>query len=370
MKCDKQAPRILEYERRKQEAARLEEENWQKCTTPGERACANIDRFMEHYFLADGRPDHTKTTEPLALYGYTDRSDIQRRAERIGGLETHWGGEGSDRTMCIGWNRSAVWQLAGTIDNKSWEKKAKEQEDQWEEAMDEHRDFIASMEKKNGKKVALTNREKLDKCKGSYIVRCEDLSGGWDNCNSLGIDIAAGPKAGILQAAVKFGILKGTMLLSFNESELDEYVGTSGKYGNSDSDDDEDDEDSEGSYLSTATSSKKRKAPTKNAVTTKPGRGRPKKQAKGSAPTSNRLHFRLRGRETGEGMIFFNPEKGYLDFTDSNYVAFKGVASLPAVGNKVPFEGFKVSAEAITRAQPWSTFSEKVHEEERTSRWH
>jgi len=72
-------------------------------------------------------------------------------------------------------------------------------------------------------------------------------------------------------------------------------------------------------------------------------------------------------------MIFFNPEKGYLDFTDSNYVAFKGVASLPAVGNKVPFEGFKgfkVSAEAMTRAQPWSAFSEKVYEEQRTSRWH
>jgi hypothetical protein len=43
---------------------------------------------------------------------------------------------------------------------------------------------------------------------------------------------------------------------------------------------------------------------------------------------------------------------------------------MPAVGNAVPFEGFKVSPEAAARAEPWSAFSEVAYEEARVSRWH
>jgi hypothetical protein len=68
--------------------------------------------------------------------------------------------------------------------------------------------------------------------------------------------------------------------------------------------------------------------------------------------------------------ILSSPHKGYLDFTNGDFVAFKGVGSMLAVGSAVPFEGFKVSAEAAAQAEPWSAFSEAAYEEESVSRWH
>jgi hypothetical protein len=64
-----------------------------------------------------------------------------------------------------------------------------------------------------------------------YVVRCEALSGNWDDCDDLGIDISDGPKPSILQAAVEFGIIEGTMLLAFNEADLDAHVGMLGEQG-------------------------------------------------------------------------------------------------------------------------------------------
>jgi hypothetical protein len=217
--------------------------------------------------------------------------------------------------------------------------------------MEEHRAFVEKLKKKktgNKSSKPLTNREKMDRCKGSYIVRCEELSGNWDECDSLSIDIATGPKPGLLQAAVEFGIIEGTMLLSFNEADLDAYIGTA------------EESDDQGAISS---NSKKRKAAA-------PGRGRPpKKQAKAAASLANRLFIRFRGRETGEGVVFYTPQKGYLDFTDADCVAFKAVCSMPAVGNKAPFQGFKVDSSPATRATPWESFSEAVYEEERVERW-
>jgi hypothetical protein len=34
--------------------------------------------------------------------------------------------------------------------------------------------------------------------------------------------------------------------------------------------------------------------------------------------------------------VFYTPKKGHLEFTDSDFVAFKGIASMPAVGSNVP----------------------------------
>jgi hypothetical protein len=124
------APRVLECERRKQEAIRVKEEAWQKCTTPGQRALHSLDRFMDHYFLINGRPDHKKTTEPLALYGYTSRHEMTNRAERIPGLETTSAFHDSERIVCIGWDRGAVWELAKTIGAKTEAKKAKQAEEE------------------------------------------------------------------------------------------------------------------------------------------------------------------------------------------------------------------------------------------------
>ena len=121
------------------------------------------------------------------------------------------GGESSKFIVCIGWDRNAVWKLADEANKERYEREAKEQEraakereEEWEEVMEVHRELVASIKKKKGKKGPTTQRKRLNKCRGSYAIQCEDLSGKWDNCDSLGIDIAAGPKPNILQAAVGF----------------------------------------------------------------------------------------------------------------------------------------------------------------------
>jgi hypothetical protein len=89
---------------------------------------------------------------------------------------------------------------------------------------------------------------------------------------------------------VEFGIIEGTMLLAFNEADLDAHLGTLSGQDDSDSENyvENESEDSEDGYLYSASTSKKRIAPVK-AVASKRGRGRPKKQARPSTTTSYRL---------------------------------------------------------------------------------
>jgi hypothetical protein len=230
----------------------------------------------------------------------------------------------------------------------------------------------------------MSQREKLNKCMGSYVIRCSEITDGWDNCDSLSIDIAAGTKAGILEAAVKFGIIESTMLLAFNQDDFDACMASGNEEDENDkyvydedygvyrkrqaamaSDESENDtysyDEDDAVYRKRNTYEddyglhRKRKA-TANTTALKSGSGRQKKQIKLGMDTSNRLFFRLRGRETGEGQIFFDANQGYLDFTDSGFVVFKGVGAPEHVGNRVPFEGFKLSKEAAVEAEPWSRF--------------
>jgi hypothetical protein len=64
------------------EQQRQKDAAWEKCVTPGERAAHDLDRFVAHYFLgADGRPDRSKTREPLALYGIWRPRGAARQGE-------------------------------------------------------------------------------------------------------------------------------------------------------------------------------------------------------------------------------------------------------------------------------------------------
>jgi hypothetical protein len=227
----------------------------------------------------------------------------------------------------------------------------KDSESESNDGLEDHRAFVQSLERKKGQGKAsgpLTYRERLDRCKGSYRVRCKALSEQWDICDSLFIHITNDPSPGFLQAAVEFGIIEGTMLLVFNEADLDVYVDTAGQ--------DEDSEEEEGDspecdVMPSASSSKKRKAAA-STTSTKRDRGRPKKQARAATSPTNRLFIaHLKGEDTGTGETFHEPGPGYLEFIDNDCVAFKGVCTMPGVDeDRVPFEGFKVDSKVATRA--------------------
>jgi hypothetical protein len=140
----------LEYERREQETTRLKDEVWQ-CSTPGERALQDLEKFMNHYFLINGRPDRDKATKPLALYGYSDLHKMRNRTELIPGLEVARGGYKSEQTVCIGRNFESVGQLANSITFQTQEKFNKKSKDKWEATMEGHHELVASIKKKTKK---------------------------------------------------------------------------------------------------------------------------------------------------------------------------------------------------------------------------
>jgi hypothetical protein len=111
--------------------------------------------------------------------------------------------------------------------------------------------------------------------------------------------------------------------------------------------------------------SSKRKAP----PAANPKRGRPLKKAKVSSFRPRRLHYRLKGRETGEGEMFYTPYKGYFDFNDT-YTSFKGKVDIPYISSDAIMEGLKTDNKARSTAEPWSSFSDSAYERERVARWH
>ena len=156
------------------------------------------------------------------------------------------------------------------------------------------------------------------------------------------------------------------MLLSFSEEELDSYIDSADSGGNDSYDYTDENETGPENWGNDDTpppkQSNKRKAP---AATPKK-RGRPLKKAKVSNGPARRLHYRLKGRETGEGMMFYEPYKGYPDF-DESYTSFKGKANCTDLSNDM--QGLKTDNEPCATAEPWSTFTEAAYERERVNRW-
>ncbi|KAF2709403.1 hypothetical protein K504DRAFT_467366 [Pleomassaria siparia CBS 279.74] len=252
---------------------------------------------------------------------------------------------------------------------KAQEENEETETDLWKQAMEEHRALVRAP-----RPTAPKGRYRygiLEKCRGSYIVRCRKITEEWPVSSVFTMDIT-GLNPCLDQAAVDFGVIEGTMLLAQSKDVLSRHAGVvnndsetedENQDGDEDESGDEDEDEDEGYGPS---KSEKRKAP---ATEPRGGRGRSKKQPKLSVGTESRLYFGLKGRETGDGQIFFKAEKGHLDF-DHRFTSFTGIASLPIIRGAFKIEGFKIDDTAKMRAEPWSNFSEKAWESECVSRWH
>ncbi|KAJ3540543.1 hypothetical protein NM208_g5017 [Fusarium decemcellulare] len=342
-----------------------DDEAFSKCKTPGARAKCDPDRFMNHYFLTDGKPDPLKTPEPLAVYGYGERYALQALAFRIPGLEYVSGGTLKNRIPCIGWDRDAVFALSRSVTAEARREMKKKQEARWEKAMHVHRSYLSQPNQNDSSQ----NSFELEQCRGSYIVECDEITDGWDDMPILTMDICDSKVAGTLTAAFHFGIFAGTMILSDSKQRLDDLIGPeddSDSEFESDSLDEEDyEEDEEEEDDDKKTTSKKRSV-------TKAGEksGPPDKRQKPTPTPSGRVFYRLRGRETGEGEIYPDPEPGHMDFPSDGYATFDGLAYVfPCLGDNVQFRGYKVSDTPKRRPKPWNSFTWEEHEAERPGLW-
>ncbi len=381
---------------------------WEACTTPAERATKDLDRFLTHYFLTDGRPDPSKTPEPLALTGFEDRFALHDKARKIPGLETCSGGEGKTRTICIGWGYS-VQALALKMNVESRRRKKEQEDALWDAAMEEHRELAAATRKQGGPKVVGLSPEppNLQKCKGSYIIRCERVAQSYPSRDLFTLDVGfgRGPNPRVLSGALEFSFFQGTMLLALEQDRrrLDQFSGVrkrvrdkfqdadseeegsveeeseeegseeeGSEEGHSEDDDsgeeDDEEDDTEGEDCEEvvdkhnhAQPTRKRKAPPHISSP-----GRPTKKIKSAA---QRISILLRGRETGMGEIQPDPEAGYLEFIDELFTHFRGKVDLPYIGRAVEIEGFKIAPRAKQSAEPWDNFSEDAYEHARVARW-
>ena len=81
--------------------------------------------------------------------------------------------------------------------------------------------------------------------------------------------------------------------------------------------------------------------------------------------------MRLKCRETGEGVIETEAEKGSIKFGSPNMANFTGKADFPYLGRGVVFTARKIS-DTPSRSGQWNTwdqYSGVAYEYARTSRW-
>ena len=341
--------------------------------------------FFRKYFLDDnGNPDKTKTPAPIALPGFANRSQVHAAAERILGLESTSGGYGDDRTVVLGWDRSAVWKVAAQTESPSLARINAAEKAEWERLMRHHKAFV-----QDSSKSASGAGFSIADAGGEYIVKCDALVSTSNQANGMRLRITKGPEGWV--GIFDFDILEGIMLLgeslkdvasrvsakagkkkhgsdsSNSEDQKSEEDQDSSEDQNSKEDQDsEEDQESEEITYSGATVSKKRKARSND----RPSRSN-KHQKQTKSPT-RKIHLQWRGTESDEGEIQLDPNNkhaGYLEFVDNSGMTFKGTASSGFLGNKIRFHGYKIGRSGGLASRSWGDYSMAAYKEARVRRW-
>ena len=357
---------------------------------------ANYDPklFLAKYFLSEnGKLDRSKTPFPLVLPGLVDKLSLQQAADAIPGLKTSIGGEGEFRVLVIGWNRAAIFEIAEQISTDQ----ARLRDDlspTWQEQLRKHYRLVKQLPI-----LSKSMEVKEESARGTYAIECRGASEDWiDSPNQGSIRITYSKQegwVGIFSIGVIYGVMKlGTdrkALLARckatekNEARIDDYtemeipleeLETTEEEDNASEEEDvfsdlsesEQDEEREEDELEpggfTVLPRKRKKAPTKAHAAAS-------KRLKSSQSTpSNRLYFKWRGREQGEGDVAYDFRKnnsGYLQFTDAHCTKFESTISNDLIGKNVLFQGFKISNDggAVTRTyREYSTRAGNIFEDE------
>ncbi|KAI4195795.1 MAG: hypothetical protein LQ350_006989 [Teloschistes chrysophthalmus] len=403
-------PRRLEYqkqsnEHRIAESTRVARE-FDALGTPTAQAQYSIDTFLQRYFL-DGneKPEQSKTPEPVALPGFVNRAQMHAAVEHIPGLLSESGGDGSERTVVVGWRDTGVGRLVGQINREQRTKQEHTAKAAWDQLRRKHEDFA-----KASKTPHPNETFSFQNARGQYIIKCEaaDSYNDLNQASKLRLRITEGDDGwyGIFD----FGILSGIMLRGESPEEVkfrvqqQEVASRSDEgYSESDEEDDEgdseldeesdeedseldeesDEEDSESGEESDEgdseshdesdeqdISTKKRKAPPERSET------QPSIRLKKSASPGGIIYLKWRSQETGENVIQVDPNNeninneniGNLVFSDKTGMKFHGTASMSFLGSKV--QGFKIGGLVGPITRSWDQYSEAAYERASVARWH
>lgn len=345
----------------------------EKYKRPVDLANYDCKVFLAKYFLNEnGKPDRSKTLFPLLLPGLADKLSLQQAADGIFGLKTSIGGEGEFRVLVIGWNRAAIFEISEQMSIDQ----ARLREDMsptWHEHLRRYYSMI--------KKLPVLNKYmtlKEESTRGTYAVECRGASDNWfqykeDSSLRITYNKEEG-WVGIFDIGVLYGVMQlGTdrkaLLARCKAIEKDEARSDSDTETDKSFEATEDEADSSEkgdvfSDLSEGEQDEERIGDDSGGFTVLP-RKRTNAQTKAHvsaakrlkasrSTSSNRLYFKWRGREQGEGDVAYDFHKnntGYLQFTDAQCTKFESTISNDLIGKNVLFQGFKISNDggAVTR---------------------
>ena len=361
-------------------------QTFEKITLPVDLANYDHNLFLAKYFLdREGKPDSSRTPLPIILPELSDRLALQQAADIIPGLKTSSGGEGEFRILVIGWNRAAIYDEMERMSADQARLRDGMSPD-WQERLRKHYSLIKMLPV-----LSKQRRFAMESAQGTYAVECRGVMDRYHasdhDDSSLRITYSKTDGwVGIFEIGVIYGIMRldtdRKALLARckatekNESRKDDHTGMDIPLKDLETTEEEDEaseeedlfsdlsEDEEGdvavasSFEFPAMVHRKRKsAPTKSSKTTA------KRYKASTIISSNRLYFKWRGREHGEGDVAYDGRKnnaGVLQFTDSNCTKFEGTISNDLVGNNVRFQGFKISNDGGAVTRTYREYSERA----------
>ncbi|KAK4221716.1 hypothetical protein QBC38DRAFT_521393 [Podospora fimiseda] len=326
--------------------------------------------ILDKYFLdRSGEPDRNRTPTPVGVpfpASSSYRVSVFCEAvDRVSGLHRATGNSSKTRTVYLGWNSEAVDKAAKEHASKEAKAAQDEEEEREAERAAMHKEYLDSIKKQKSRSPV-----------GEYIVDCDEVEGQWPDQvdDGLTISIFDTENPDIYQAEFDFGVIEGIMLLGPNERALEEYVSLEEAedredYDSEDYDSEDDEEDLEDEDNNEEEEQNNRVGSKRKASVVKRSRGRPPKKAK-PAGKPIKYFVRLKSRETGEGVISPDAEKGSIKFKGSDFSAFTGEIDLSFVGRNVPFTARMVSGTASGGGKSWSDYSHAAYERARVCRWH
>lgn len=181
--------------------------------------------------------------------------------------------------------------------------------------------------------------------------------------DKMTIDIRHSQKPGVFVAAFNLGMMEGVMILSNHDSALNKYCRESNNGNGSDDDDEEGDSEEEWENMELVRMLEP--SPQHRTHASKD----PKKKAKTPGVRSRVLTFRLRGRETGEGVIMPCTDIGKLTFDGPSCATFTAEAEISIVSGRTKFTARKIPDTPRIFVESWSDYSEAAYEYARRRRW-
>ncbi|RYP48153.1 hypothetical protein DL769_011236 [Monosporascus sp. CRB-8-3] len=318
--------------------------------------------FKKYFLGPSGEPDHTKTTEVLAVpmppHSHYRKGRVIDGARNVRGLHYEFG---SPDALYLGWDRVAVARAASGHGAKAERQRKQEKDERDRKRKSMHSDYMRDAQRAKGKKGWSPV--------GRYIVDCKEIGGQWpEESKNMTLSIYETGNSDIFAANFDFGVIEGIMVLSSRKAVLDQYCAQLDREDHYDNgNDDEDDDDDDGSTQSDNEEAGQHAVGSKRKATR--GRGRPPKKTKSSPTQSLEMFLQWKGRETGEGMILSEAEKGSIKFDNSKFASFTGEMNMILVGRNVPFMARKVSGTAQRDYRSWASYSQAAYERAQVSRW-